>query len=136
METNINKLITELMAIEAFAKDIHYTCHGESFYSKHIFADEIKFRKEIDALKEVSLLGNDIRPLTSKNYYSLASAIIPQPSETDDKRNFKVLQELIKTSLSLINQTKTDDTATNNLIGNIAEKLQKFNGLINLQIED
>lgn len=132
----INKLIVNLIAVEAFANDIHYTCHGESFYAKHIFVDEIKFSEELDALKEVCLLGNDTRPLTNKEYFRNTIEILPQVSENDDKRNFKVLQGLIKNTLELIESfIESERTGSQNLIGGIAEKLQKFYGLLNLQVE-
>ena len=37
----IDILIAYLFAIQAFAKDIHYSASGEAFYSKHLLADEI-----------------------------------------------------------------------------------------------
>lgn len=38
----INKLICYLIALQNFAKDIHYSCYGEAFYGKHLFADRLQ----------------------------------------------------------------------------------------------
>ena len=48
----IDTLIAYLFAIQAFAKDIHYSASGEAFYSKHLLADEIYkgIDEQIDAL--------------------------------------------------------------------------------------
>ena len=135
--SQFNEIIIYLIAVQLTANDIHYTCHGESFYGKHIFADEFKFNDEIDAIKEVCLLGNGIRPLQNIEYYkAYTNELALTLEEKNDKANFESLQKLILKTLRLIenltNLTKGDE----NLIGNIAEKLQKLNGLLNLQIEE
>ena len=37
----INQLIMRITAIMNYAKDIHYTVHGDAFFGKHLFADRI-----------------------------------------------------------------------------------------------
>ena len=71
---NINKLIAYLLAIANFAKDIHYSCKGDAFYSKHLLADRIQdsIYDFIDGIKETCLLGNDILPLPSGEYLAKA----------------------------------------------------------------
>ena len=64
-----NNLIINLITVQLVANDIHYLCHGEAFYGKHIFVDEIKFNDEIDSIREVCLLGRGIRPLQNVEYY-------------------------------------------------------------------
>ena len=56
-----NDLIVKLLVVQNVANDIHYLCYGEAFYAKHIFVDKIKFRKDIDKIKEICFLGNGIR---------------------------------------------------------------------------
>ena len=134
----INKLIALLVAIKGYAKNIHYTCHGDSFYGKHIFADRIEspINDYIDRLKEVCLLGaipEGIRPLSTSEYDNLAKEYYPETKESDDKHNFDKLQQLIIDTLTYIEQLNNLTKADENLIGAIAEHLQQMNGLLNLQ---
>ena len=39
----IDDLIVQLIVVKEFSKDIHYTCHGESFYAKHLLVDKFDF---------------------------------------------------------------------------------------------
>lgn len=88
----INKLIAYLIAIANYAKDIHYSCKGEAFYSKHLLADRIQdgLYDFIDQIKETCLLGNDILPLPSGEYLAMAMNLLP-PLENDDKKNFQAM---------------------------------------------
>ena len=131
-----NDLIIKLLVIQNIANDIHYLCHGEAFYAKHIFVDEIKFRKEIDKIKEVCLLGSNTRPLQNKEYLKSAVDLLPELKEKDDKFNFNTLLYEIEKALDFIETMQGLKTGEANLIGGIAEKLQQFKGLLNLQIED
>ncbi len=131
-----NELITQLIAVELLAKDIHYICHGEAFYAKHIFVDEMNFDNEIDSIKEVCLLGRGIRPLQNLEYYEQYVEKALTLDEKDDRANFEKLQATIKEALEMINNLKELSRGEENLIGNIAERLQKYNGLLNLQVEE
>lgn len=132
----INQLILHLIIIREFAKDIHYNVSGLSAISLHKYVDEIQdgLSDYIDELKEVCLLGKNIRPLSSKEYMQEAIKYIPDLPD-DDKEKFKVLQNVINDALTLINNLTNLSVADSNLIGNIAEHLQKSVGLINLIIE-
>lgn len=132
-----NILIEYLLAIQNFAKDIHYTSTGEAAYSKHLLADRVQenLYDFIDKIKEVCILGNDTPPLPSGEYLSRATSKIPQLGETD-RENFKSLQSLIISTLSHIEKIDDITTGEANLIGNIAEDLQNNLGLINLQVRD
>ena len=137
----INELISHLIAIKEFSKDIHYTCHSQAFYGKHLLADRVQENIDgyIDDLKETTLLGNDVRPLASKEYLKQAIELIPEVKLEDDKSNFNTLQELITKTLELLDNT-TDvidiGRATNSILDTIASDLQKSKGLINLQLEE
>jgi len=138
MPDNFNKLILYLLAVANFAKDIHYSCHGESFYGKHLFADRIQenLYKYIDQIKEICLLGNDIEPLSSIEYLRKAADIIPVKNPNDDKVNFKEMQNLMIETLGLIDNMENMTKGEENLIGNIAQDIQNNLGLINLQVKE
>lgn len=131
---NINKLICYLVAIANFAKDIHYTCKGEAFYSKHLLADRIQdgLYDFIDSIKETCLLGNDVLPLPSGEYLALAMNLLPLV-ETDDKKNFQNMQKLLIDCLVLMQEMlleKDTPRAEVSLIDGIAQDLQGKLGLV------
>lgn len=133
----INQLISHLIAIKEFSKDIHYTCHSQAFYGKHLLADRVQEEIDgyIDDIKETILLGSDERPLQSKEYLQRAVTLIPDILLKDDKQNFIELHNLIVKTLDLIQGIEAN-RATNAILDNIASNLQQSKGLINLQIED
>ena len=132
----IDNLIVQLVVIKEFSKDIHYTCHGEAFYAKHLLVDKFDWDEHIDLLKECCLLGNAERPLDSKTYLEKAIEKLPIPSLKDDKENFDLLDNMILTAMMNINLIQNLSNADENVIGGIAQDLQQYKGLINLQIED
>lgn len=134
----LNKLIDYLLAIANFAKDIHYTTHGESFYAKHEFADRIQSNlyDYIDRIKETCLLANEISPLPSGEYLVRATSLIPMRETENDRKNFEKLQGLIISALELMEEMKDLGRGENNLIDEIASDLQGNLGLINLQVKE
>ena len=132
----MNELIALLIAIKEFAKDIHYNVKGLTAIENHKFADEIfdGIDDFIDEIKEVCLLGVNLRPLTSKEYMQRALLLIPDLPE-DDKKKFEVMQELIDRALNIIEDMDELNHANNSVIDKIAEHLQKYKGLINLILE-
>lgn len=134
----INQIICYLYAIANFSKDIHYSCYGEAFYSKHMFADIVQsdLYDYIDSLKEVCLLGNEIAPLSSIEYLKKAIGIIPPKEENDDKKNFENLKDIIVETLALLEQIGELTRGENNLLDDIAQNLQQKLGLINQQIKE
>ena len=136
---NINKLICYLVAIQNFAKDIHYSCGGDAFYSKHLLADRIYngLNDFIDNIKETCLLGNDILPLPSGEYLAMAMNLLPA-LEYDDKKNFEAMQKLLIDCLVLMQemlQEKDTPRAEVSLIDGIAQDLQGKLGLVNRQVK-
>ena len=133
----IDDLIVLLIAIDNFSKDIHYTTHSEAFYAKHLLVDKFNFDDSKDLLIECCLLGNDERPLPSKEYLRRASDITSAPALNNDKANFENLRTiLINDALTTISNMQDLSKADENVIGGIAQDLQQYKGLINLQIED
>lgn len=135
MREQFDSLIITLIAIENFSKDIHYTAHGEAFYSKHIFVDKFNFNEDIDLLKECCLLGNGDRPKAAMFYLEQAAKLLIEPKENNDKNNFIYLSSLIEKTLEIINNMQGLTKADENVIGGIAQNLQQYKGLINLQVE-
>ena len=134
---NINKLIEYLLAVANFAKDIHYSAKGDSFYSKHLLCDRISenIYDYIDSIKEIFFLAADKEPLPSGEYLSRATSLIPQIAE-DDKTNFTSLSILLESALQDIEKIKDLTKGEENLIGAIAENLQASLGLVNRQVKE
>lgn len=125
---DIDNLIIRLTAIKNYAKDIHYNCRGDDFYGKHLFADRIgnNLSDYIDQLKEVCLLGHELKTLPSKDYLQGAVKIIP------DNISFDVMRTLIVDTLESIENIKGISKGDENLIGAISQDLQNNLGLINI----
>lgn len=134
MREQFDNLIVNLIVIQEFSKDIHYTCHGEGFFGKHLLVDKFNFYDDIDLIKECCLLGNGDRPLASVEYLQKTIAILPIPLEDNDLENFKTLGALLFKTLGLIDDMQDLSRADENVIGGIAQKLQQYKGLINLQL--
>lgn len=137
---NVDKLIYFLIAIQNFAKDIHYSCKGEGFYGKHLLADRIYDGLDdfIDQLKETCYLGNNVLPLPSGEYLTHATNFLPK-LEADDITNFKAMQNLLinclvhlQSMLSVANTARGEAS----LFDGIAQDLQQKLGLVNLQVKD
>lgn len=124
----IDNLIVYLMAISSYAKDIHYNCSGENFYGNHLFADRINdnLSEFIDQIKEVILLGHNLKPLHSSEYLKRASESVP------DDISFSQMSELMLNTLSLIETIEGVSKGDENLIGAIAQDIQNNIGLINI----
>lgn len=126
----IDLLIGYLMAIENFAKDIHYNCVGANFYGDHLFADRIAdgMSDYIDQLKEICLLGHGFKTLHSAEYLMRASKLIPLDINFDNM--LKLLLDCLKHIETIENISKGDE----NLIGAIAQDIQNNVGLINIML--
>lgn len=126
----IDLLIEFLMAIENFAKDIHYNCVGANFYGDHLFADRIAdgMSDYIDQLKEICLLGHGFKTLHSAEYLMRASELIPLDIDFDNM--LKLLMACLKHIETIDNISKGDE----NLIGAIAQDIQNNVGLINIML--
>lgn len=141
---NINKLIALLIAIKGYAKNIHYTVHGNAFYGKHLFADKIAGAGEdndevidgyIDLLKEVCILGHGFDTLSTEEYYNNSLELFPETSNDDDQLNFANMLTLLVQTLDFIENLKDLSKGDENLIGAIAQDLQQNAGLLSLQIK-
>jgi DNA-binding ferritin-like protein len=126
----IDTLIAYLFAIQAFAKDIHYSVKGEAFYSKHLLADEIYkgIDEQIDSLVETCILPF-MNPSPTEHYWDEAMQILKNIRET----NFKNLLDLITETIRFINSNEFSKTKSS-LIDDIGKDLQRKAGLITRQV--
>lgn len=126
--SKIDNLICYLLAIANYAKDIHYNCGGASFYGQHLLADRFvdNLYDYIDQLKEICLLGHDIKPLSSKEYLKDAADLIPQDI------SFVLMQSLMLIPMQIIEDTQGISKGDENLLGAIAQDIQNNVGLINI----
>lgn len=132
----IIKLISICMAIRGYAKDIHYSAQGNNMYGEHIFADVVESPDAdiLDELKEVCFLGRNYRVPDSA--FLMQESIKYYPAKTnDDSQNWSYLRSLIAQAMFVIEQISGQATAGEaNIIGAIAQELQKNIGLINLRL--
>lgn len=128
----IDTLIAYLFAIQAFAKDIHYSASGEAFYSKHLLADEIYkgIDEQIDALIETCILPyNTPRPIEAYWYEAMEIT-----ENITGEATFEKLSKLIQATIELINVQNNFSKITNSLIDDIGKDLQRKLGLITRQV--
>lgn len=135
---NINQLICYILAIANFAKDIHYTCHGDAFYGKHLLADRIYngLYDLMDSIKESLLLGNGFIPLPAKDYNRGADDLTPDVYDNNDKANFENMKGLIERTIAFIDKIDLNSRADNKLLDDVAGDLKGKLGLINLQVKE
>lgn len=135
---NINQLICYILAIANFAKDIHYTCHSDAFYGKHLLADRIYdgLNDFQDEIKETLLLGSGYIPLPSKDYNRGADDLTPDVYDNNDKANFDAIKALIERTIAYIDKIEPKTRAENKLLDDICADLQQKLGLINLQVKE
>lgn len=124
----IDNLIIYLMAIENYAKDIHYNCSGSNFYGNHLFADRFtdNMSDYIDQLKEVCLLGHNFKTRHSSIYLARASKIIPEGASFENMH--RLMMDCLEHIETIDNISKGDE----NLIGAIAQDVQNNVGLLNI----
>lgn len=129
---DFNILIAFLMAIQGKAKDIHYTCSGEDFYGKHLFADRIADGIDdfIDQIKETCLLGKGIKPLYAYQYFKMAY------DKLNVDASFKSLLNLILDCLAHIENMSNVSRGDSKLLDDIANKLQNDKGLLHIMFGD
>lgn len=127
-----NSLIIHLMAIEGYAKNIHYNCTGDNFYGNHLFADRIaeSVKDFIDQIKENCLLAHSIKVAESKQYFAGASELTPIGND------FNVLKTLIIDTLVLLESINEVSRGDSKLLDDIADALQNNLGLINIMLGD
>ena len=132
-----NLLISMLIAISNYAKDLHYNVKGSAFYSKHLFADLILdgLDEACDDLRENVLLGNGIEPLHSSQYLRVAADLVP-PVTSDDRTNFMMMKAFVDTIRGMIEGMEAPSRGANSLLDSIGEHMDKMAGLLFLQTKE
>lgn len=132
-----NLLISLLIAISNYAKDIHYNVKGRAFYSKHLFADVILdgIDEVIDDIRENILLGNGVEPLHSSKYLRAAAELVP-PIVPDDRTNFVMMKGLVERVRGMIKGMDAPSRGANSLLDSIGEHMDKMAGLLFLQVKE
>ena len=125
------QILAKLTAIKGFAKDIHYTATGESFYGIHLLMDRVVDGLDdfIESINEVVYMGRDEEPPASREILKYATAYIPVVGE-DNKASLSLLNNLITQTIDEINNYETDDRAANSLLDSIAQDLRLKHGLV------
>ena len=130
----IDTLIAYLFAIQAFAKDIHYSASGKAFYSKHLLADEIYkgIDEQIDALIETCILPlGEAKHIIS--YWKGAETLFNN-KKVDLKEDFWGLKHLIEECLDELKTYNAISRGAQSIYDNIAQDLQRKLGLITRQV--
>lgn len=127
-------ILARLTAIKQFAKDIHYTAKGMSFYGVHLLMDRVADGLDdyIDSIKEVCFMGAGEEPPSSKEVLSDALSYIPDVS-SDTAMDIKMLQELIVSTLKALEEQR-EDAADMNLYNTISQDLKLKLGLISREV--
>jgi DNA-binding ferritin-like protein len=127
-------ILARLTAIQQYAKDIHYTAKGDSFYGIHLLMDRVADGLDdfSDSIKETHYLGGGELPPQSKEVLRLAIAYIPVL--TDTKEDLTRLGSLISSTLDALGETMGNGRADASLLDNIAQDLKLKLGLINRQV--
>jgi DNA-binding ferritin-like protein len=127
-----NKLLAMLHAIRLSSADIHYQVRGDSFWGNHLFADELRDDIDdfIDGVNEICFLGSEREAPYSRDIMTEALEYIPV-KVAEEKQMFINLKELVYRTLAEIERLMPEASAGEaNLIGGIAENLQKKFGLL------
>lgn len=123
-------ILARLTAIKSYAKDIHYSAKGESFYGIHLLMDRVVDGLDgfIDSINEVCYMGAGDEPPASRDVLRLAQAVIPVLTNTHE--NIERLVSIIKATLSELDGIKNTDRADNSLLDAISQDLKLKRGLL------
>lgn len=127
----MEKIISELLAIQRYAKQVHYDCAGENFYADHLLADLVfeDIESFMDEINEVFYLGRDIKQPEQEFVLANAGSIIAEA----DGDYFKKLHSLLVMCLTDVEMYQNENDLTageTDVLGRISSNLQKKNGLI------
>ena len=92
------------------------------------FADNIY--KYIDQIKEVCLIGHQLKPKKSSEYLTEAAKIIPLVI------GFRQMRELMINTLNVIETIVNISKGDENVLGEIAQDIQNNVGLLNIMFGD
>ena len=125
---NFHLLISYLIALANFAKDIHYNCKS---FGTHLFMDTVydDLYEFTDTIRESVIMAAHQLPHSSQGYLMAAAAMVPPIDREDMKANLDFLMALIEFGSLLVNGTEGTTRGQNALLDDIAGHLDKANGL-------
>ena len=125
----INEVISYIVAITSFAKDIHYNNVG---YADHLLADRVVEGIDIaDDIKEQMIIAERSMPLSSKDYLKKAEELIPDIKD-ENRANWTALLELFEDFKKVIDEVKAN-RGGNSLMDNLAQAVNTSRALLFIQ---
>ena len=126
---NINEVISYIVAITSFAKDIHYNNVG---YADHLLADRVVEGIDIaDDIKEQMIIAEKQMPLASKEYLKKAEKLIPDIKE-DNRENWLALADMFEDLRNVVEVVKANKGG-NALMDNLAQAVNTSRALLFIQ---
>ena len=132
----MSEILARLLAIYHYAKDIHYSAIGESFYGIHLLMDRVAdgIHDQIDSINEVCYLGKEKEAPRSTIIMQAAMAKMPE-MWSGNKENLEELRDLIGGTIENIlemieNGSDNMTSAEASLLDDIAKTLMLKKGLI------
>ena len=123
---NINEVISYIVAITSFAKDIHYNNVG---YADHLLADRVVEGIDIaDDIKEQMIIAEKQMPLASKEYLKKAEKLIPDIKE-DNRENWLALADMFEDLKNVVEVVKANKGG-NALMDNLAQAVNTSRALL------
>lgn len=122
----INEIISYIVAIMSFAKDIHYNNVG---YASHLLADRVVEGIDVtDDIKEQMIIAEKQMPLPSKEYLKKAAELIPDIKE-DNRENWLSLIDLFEDLRVFVEEVKANKGG-NALMDNLAQAINTSRALL------
>lgn len=126
-------IIVKLLAIYHYAKDIHYTAQGESFYAIHTLMDRIcdGIHDQVDDINEVCYLGTNKEAPFSYDILKIVTASIPEKGPTSYMLGF--LDEMLENAIAAISELKEKTYMSGgeaSLLDDIQKTLLQKRGLV------
>lgn len=132
----MSEILARLLAIYHYAKDIHYSARGESFYGIHLLMDRIAdgIHGQMDSINEVCYLGKDKEAPMSTIILQSAMAKMPE-MWSGNRENLEELCDLIGGTIENIiemiqNGSDNMTSPEASLLDDIAKTLMLKKGLI------
>lgn len=129
-------IIVYLNAIYGVSKDLHYTAHGESFYSLHLMYDKIAedLLDYADEIKENYYMAREFKMPTAKEIN--ASTIEYMSSMSDIHELHNLITLCIYHIEEYVNNNGILTEGDKSLLGEISNDLNKKLGFINQTIKN
>jgi DNA-binding ferritin-like protein len=138
----MSDILARLLAIYHYAKDIHYSARGESFYGIHLLMDRVAdgIHGQMDSINEVCYLGKDKEAPMSTIILQSAMAKMPE-MWSGNRENLEELRDLIGGTIENIlemieNGTDNMTSSEASLLDEITQSLMLKKGLISRSLKE